>query len=140
MHDVAYKELSRSEMQARWRQLLEDPDAPERCELDEYGDLIVTPLPSNEHQRIAGALGWQIKAQLGGETGVYAVATQAGVKVPDMCWTADYGALRNRGGDNPLGVAPEICVEVASPGNTRKEMNEKIEAYLQAGAREVILV
>jgi len=35
---------------------------------------------------------------------------------------------------------PPLCVEVLSPGNKRKDINEKVEAYLQAGVEEVILV
>jgi Uma2 family endonuclease len=33
--------------------------------------------------------------------------------------------------------APEICVEVLSPGNTPAEMREKMALYFDAGAREV---
>ena len=33
--------------------------------------------------------------------------------------------------------APEICVEVLSPGNSRREINQKKKLYLQAGAQEV---
>ena len=40
----------------------------------------------------------------------------------------------------PLPNAPEICIEVLSPSNTSAEMAGKIEAYLEAGAREVWLV
>ena len=37
-------------------------------------------------------------------------------------------------------VAPDVCVEVLSPANTRPEMAAKTAAYLAAGAREVWLV
>jgi Uma2 family endonuclease len=33
--------------------------------------------------------------------------------------------------------APEICVEVLSPGNSDEEISEKIALYLDAGATEV---
>jgi len=36
-----------------------------------------------------------------------------------------------------LTKAPEICVEVLSPGNTRAEMAEKKALFFAAGAREV---
>jgi Uma2 family endonuclease len=32
--------------------------------------------------------------------------------------------------------APEICVEIISPSNTREEMNEKMAIYFDAGAKE----
>jgi Uma2 family endonuclease len=35
--------------------------------------------------------------------------------------------------------APEICVEVLSPGNTEAEIQEKMALYFDAGAREVWL-
>ena len=49
------------------------------------------------------------------------------------------GALAALGKD-PLVRCPEICVEVVSPGNRRKALNEKATAYLAAGCREVIVV
>ena len=42
--------------------------------------------------------------------------------------------------DNPLMVAPEICLEVISPSNSVKETQEKREAYFAAGAHEVWIV
>ncbi len=34
-------------------------------------------------------------------------------------------------------VAPEICVEVCSPGNTERQLDEKRDWYFDAGAEEV---
>ena len=36
--------------------------------------------------------------------------------------------------------APDLAVEVLSPGNTKREMAEKVEAYFAAGARLVWIV
>ncbi len=36
--------------------------------------------------------------------------------------------------------APELCIEVASPSNSRKELQEKVDAYLAAGAEEVWII
>jgi Uma2 family endonuclease len=36
--------------------------------------------------------------------------------------------------------APEICVEIISPSNTPNEMEDKIELFLEAGAKEVWLI
>jgi hypothetical protein len=33
--------------------------------------------------------------------------------------------------------APELCIEVVSPSNSVKELQEKLTAYLAAGAEEV---
>jgi Uma2 family endonuclease len=40
----------------------------------------------------------------------------------------------------PLPFAPDVCVEVLSPSNTRQEIEMKKAAYLRADAREVIVV
>lgn len=37
-------------------------------------------------------------------------------------------------------IAPDLVVEIASPGNTSSELNEKITAYFQAGVRRVWVV
>jgi len=58
------------------------------------------------------------------------------VRVPDVCWTAAVEKIL----EDPAPRAPEICVEVASPGNTEKWLLEKAAAYLDAGASEVILI
>jgi Uma2 family endonuclease len=39
-----------------------------------------------------------------------------------------------------LTAAPEICIEVVSPSNSVKELEEKKSAYLAAGAEEVWIV
>jgi Uma2 family endonuclease len=36
--------------------------------------------------------------------------------------------------------APELVVEVLSPGNRQTEINHKIHAYLASGIREVLVV
>ncbi|MGB0911920.1 MAG: Uma2 family endonuclease [Nitrospirales bacterium] len=36
--------------------------------------------------------------------------------------------------------APDLVVDVLSPGNRQVEMNHKIQAYLDSGIREVIVV
>jgi Uma2 family endonuclease len=36
-----------------------------------------------------------------------------------------------------VGGAPEICVEILSPSNTAREIDEKIALYFEAGACEV---
>ncbi len=53
-----------------------------------------------------------------------------------MCWTKDATQFEA----DPSATAPEICVEVASPGNTSKWLLVKAAAYLAAGAVEVVIV
>lgn len=129
--------LAPDALRRRWLELA--PVMPEdgRPEIDEYGELILSPLPTNHHQRIASFVGHQLATALGGEAiGSLAILTRIGVRVPDMTWTADAGPFAA----DPAPTAPEICIEVASPGNSTKWLREKTGAYLAAGAREVIIV
>ena len=44
------------------------------------------------------------------------------------------------GDETPFTSAPELCIEIASPSNSRKELNEKVAAYLATGAKEAWIV
>ena len=137
MFAVDIPALSRSEAAVRWLEL--EPVMPEdgRPEMDQYGELILAPRPSNRHQVIATETACQLRAQLGGAVATtLALNTRIGVRVPDVCWTAAVDTML----EDPAPRAPEICVEVASPGNTQKWLLEKAAAYLDAGAQEVILI
>lgn len=140
MHVIAYERLNQQALSARWRELLQDPDAPERCELDEFGEVRVSPPPSYRHQRIVAAIARQVEATLGGEAGSYALWTPGGIRFPEVCWSRNFDELAKTAGSDPLTQMPPLCIEVLSPGNKRKEINEKVQAYLDAGVEEVILI
>ncbi len=132
---LVYQTLSPTQLAERWRQLLVDPTAPDRCEIDAYGEIVVMNPPKKLHQRIVRAIQRQVEDKLGGEAlPGFGVLTRIGVRVPDICWQAQPTP------DDPADPAPTICVEVQSESNTRRELDEKISAYLEAGSREVILV
>jgi Uma2 family endonuclease len=132
---IAYATLSPAELARRWNELQRDPSAPDFCELDEYGDVIVLNPPRKPHQRIVAALMRQIVQQLGGEAlpGL-GVLTRIGVRVPDIVWQPQPTP------DDPASPAPPLVVEVQSESNTRAELDAKVAAYLAAGAQEVVLV
>ncbi|GMV57932.1 MAG: hypothetical protein AMXMBFR72_10450 [Betaproteobacteria bacterium] len=132
---IVYPKLSPQELAQRWNALLGSPGLPERYELDEYGEVIEMIAPKTAHQRIVSALLIQIQQKLGGEAlpGI-AVLTSIGVRLPNVVWQQSWSGV------DPVSPAPTICVEVQSEENTRRELNEKVAAYLEAGAREVILV
>ena len=137
MFAVEIPALSRAQAAARWLELA--PMAPEdsRAEMDQFGELLLAPLPSNRHQIVCGDIARQLLEQLGGSViPSLAINTRLGVRVPDMCWTASPATVL----EDPASRAPEICVEVASAGNTEKWLLEKAAAYLDAGAREVVIV
>lgn len=132
---IAYATLTPAELARRWNELQRDPSAPDFCELDAYGDVIVMNPPRKPHQRIVAALMQQIVQQLGGEAlpGL-GVLTRIGVRVPGIVWQP------HPTDDDPASPAPPLIVEVQSESNTRAELDAKVAAYLAAGAREVILV
>ncbi|HRO62005.1 MAG TPA: Uma2 family endonuclease [Burkholderiaceae bacterium] len=123
-----------------WRQLLADPTAPERCELTEHGEIVVSPLPTNRHQRLVGRVAAQILSQLGGDAlGNVAILTSMGIRCPDLAWlpAEQYGDSPL---PDPLTSAPPLLVEVLSPGNRKVVIAQKIRAFLEAGATEVIVI
>ncbi|EDZ67746.1 conserved hypothetical protein [Nitrosococcus oceani AFC27] len=63
------------------------------------------------------------------------VQTSEGIKVADVAWASEKFMQNNRG-KSPFDEAPEICVEILSPSNTKMEMEEKKELYFARGAKE----
>ncbi len=55
---------------------------------------------------------------------------------PDLCVICDQTKLDEQGCNG----APELVIEILSPGNSRREMNEKFELYQEAGVQEYWLV
>ena len=66
------------------------------------------------------------------------ISTADGVKAADVAW-ASPACMRELGNRVCFPKAPEICVEILSPGNTPAEIREKKALYLDAGAKEVWL-
>lgn len=56
---------------------------------------------------------------------------------PDLCVVCDPVKLEDNQSCNG---APDLVVEILSPGNTRREMKDKFELYEEAGVREYWLV
>lgn len=134
--------LSREELLVRYRDLCTDPTysrVPGKIEIDLWGRLVMTP-PSYYHGRVQGRVIQALGCLPGGEVAAEtAIATAAGLFVADVTWASD-AFVRPHANDLALAKAPEICVEVVSPSNSRKEIEEKTAAYLAAGAQEVWLV
>jgi Uma2 family endonuclease len=139
--EVIEEPLSSEELGARYRLMCDDPlyaNVPGKIELDVWGRILMTP-PGVYHGLLQGRV-CQRLAALGGATfGEVPIATTAGLFAPDAAWASDEFIRRHRG-ETPLMRAPELCIEVASPSNSRKELQEKVDAYLAAGAEEVWIV
>ena len=133
--------LSDEELGARYRAICEDPcyaNIPGKIELDVWGRMLMTP-PSSYHSALQVDLATKLKA-MGGRTFVeVSIVTPAGVLAPDVAW-ASPEFMHARGFETPYTRAPELCVEVVSPSNSRRELEEKRNAYFAAGAEEVWIV
>lgn len=127
----------------RWAELCNDPglhDLPYKIELNAYGTIEIG-LASTRHARLQAETGNELARQLPAGTVMTScpVATDEGVRVPDVAWASPEFVARH-GDATPLPQAPEICVEVRSPSNSDAEMEMKTRAYLAAGAVEVWIV
>ena len=111
----------------RWGEILEDPELarwPGRIETDRYGRIVMSPPPALPHSFHQSRI-LQLLARL-------LPAGYALTECPLLTEIAE--------GESVLRVAPEICVEVLSPGNSDREMDEKRTLYFAAGAKEVWIV
>lgn len=137
LREVIEAPLSGEELAVRYRSLCEDPrfeDLPGKIELDSWGRILMSPA-SNYHALVQGRLCRRL-AVLGGESFVEAsVVTSVGLFVPDVVW-ASAEFMRTHANETPFTRAPEVCIEVASPANSVKELREKVDAYVSAGAVE----
>ena len=141
MQELIEVPLSRDDLAARYRALCDDPcyaNVPGKIELDAWGRMVMSPA-SNYHSALQALLASRLAA-LGGRVFAEAsVVTSAGVLVADVAWASDE-FMRAHGFETPYTRAPELCIEVVSPSNSRKELREKVAAYLEAGAAEVWIV
>ena len=135
--------LSRAELRLRWEALDDDPIVaaiPCKVELNEKGVVEVSP-PTTRHGTIQAYVARELARQRPEGTAITEcpVETDIGMRMPDVVW-ASAEFMARHGTEKQFRVAPDLCVEVLSPTNTRPEMAAKTAAYLAAGAREVWLV
>ena len=130
-----------TDVQARWHDVVEDPvlrDLPYKVETNHRGQLILSP-HRNRHSQLQKAVISLIDqhAPSGESFPEYALATPHGVKVPDVVWMSPERRAEMDATGDPSTLAPEICVEVLSPGNTPDEIADKRALYRSIGAEEV---
>jgi Uma2 family endonuclease len=120
----------------------------ERVELIRGRLFRMTPAPNTHHQRIAGLLTAQavnffqrkpcqvfpapfdVRLPRKQQPEVYTVVQ------PDLCVVCDKDKLDEKG----CVGAPDLVVEILSPGNSHREMREKYEVYEEAGVKEYWIV
>lgn len=128
--------------------LLRMPDDGFRYELVK-GELIKMPPAGNIHGKQAMRLGWRLAQYV--ETNDLGVvyAAETGFKLasdPDTVRGADIAFVGKRRIEEAGEVegywpgAPDLAVEVISPGDTYTAVEEKVAEYLQAGTQAVWVV
>ncbi len=133
--DPTYQRLAK-----RWDEICRDPflaNAPYKVETTVSGNLIMSPA-SNRHSVHQGRIEHLLRTLLSSGEAIpeCSIATTQGVRVADVAWmSASFFATHCE--ESLYAVAPEICVEVVSPGNTAEEIQVKTGLYLAKGACEV---
>jgi len=125
-----------------WAEVVDNPllqDLPFKIELNKWGKILMSPA-SNNHGILQFDIGTSINRakQSGKIIMACSIQTSEGVKVADIAWASDE-FIAKHGFETPYKFAPEICVEIVSPSNSKPEMEEKISLYLAQGAKEVWL-
>lgn len=119
------------------------PDDGNRYELLE-GMLVLMPVPSLPHQSAVGRIGASLLAQADRRGGL-ATFSPLGVALsrtiafePDVVYLSAERIARAR--KRGIEGAPDIVVEVLSPGTASYDRRVKLALYFEAGVREVWLV
>jgi Uma2 family endonuclease len=124
----------------RWEQLLVDPELAKvegRIETDRHGRIIMSPPPAPRHGSFQSEIAYLLRSLMPeGRVLTECPVSTADVKAADVAW-ASPECLRELGDLVCFPRAPEICVEILSPGNTDAEIREEVALYFDAGAREV---
>ena len=126
---------------AVWEKVLADKflcSLPNRIETDEFGQIIMTPPPAPEHGEGQVEIAFLLKTlmKVGRVITECPVSTSGGVKGVDVVWISTPRRETQRG-QVCLTQTPEICIEVVSPTNSRRELNQKKRLYFESGAEEV---
>jgi Uma2 family endonuclease len=127
----------------RWTEIAADPrlaKLSDRIETDRHGHILMTPPPAFGHGRRQFSLGNLLSKLLpqGLVITECPLSTADGVKAVDVAWLGpDRLEIEEKPEPTILVRAPEICVEILSPTNTRGEIDEKCALYFDAGAAEV---
>jgi len=108
------------------------------------GDLLVTPAPHSRHQGVADQIylcldAWCRQTGLGKAFPAPGIVfTEIDAVVPDVVWITPGRLVNGVDTAGYLTVAPELVVEIHSPGKKHKQRDQdlKLELYSLYGVRE----
>jgi len=139
--ELPAQEDQRSFNLRHWAELLNDTSLAKiegRIETDRHGHIIMSPPPVPAHGSFQVRISYLLTdlTPRGRVLSECPISTADGVKAADVAW-ASPKRLRELGNRACFPQAPELCVEILSPSNTKAEIEEKTALYFDAGAREV---
>ena len=125
----------------RWAEVLADSSLQRyegRVETDRYGHVLMSPPPAPSHGSYQSEIAYLLRTLMsaGRVLTECPISTADGVRAADVAWASPV-IMAELGNRVCFPKAPEICVEVISPGNTDAEIREKVALYFDAGAKEV---
>lgn len=126
-----------------WEEVCADPnldDLPYKIETNEWGQIVMSPtrLKHGFFQFKIGELLARLLLGSGEVITEAAIKTSKGTKVADVAWFSSERWEQVKD-EFDASVAPEICVEILSPRNSKDEIDLKKRLYFDAGAQEVWL-
>jgi Uma2 family endonuclease len=113
------------------------------------GELLRMPPAGNIHGKRTMRLGWRLARHVeandlgivfAAETGFRLASDPDTVRAPDVAFVVKTRVEEVGEFEGFWPDAPDLAVEVISPGDSYTEVEEKVEEYLQAGARAVWVV
>lgn len=119
------------------------PESADRYELHE-GMLVMAPPPDGHHQDLSAVLHFAL-LRFAMDHGGWAVASPMGVALssihgyePDVLYLRPVSMAKRR--KRGIEGAPDLVVEILSPGTRRYDLRQKLPAYLELGVEEVWIV
>jgi Uma2 family endonuclease len=133
--------MNAAELDVLWSTLCEDPYTPDWFELTEHGEVVVKPRPTNRHQTTVSRVADQVRGQIGGVLiqRLAIMTNSAGVRCADAAWYPSWRALQDNV-DSPTASCPELLIEVLAPADRPAETAYRLQAFLEAGAQEIVVV
>ncbi|MGY6529577.1 MAG: Uma2 family endonuclease [Cyanobacterium sp.] len=126
----------------KWEEVCEHKqlqNLPFKIELNKWGQIVMSPIKI-KHSFYQGRILLLLESllKIGEVMPECAINTSDGVKVADVVWCSEqrFQKIEN---EVSASIAPEICVEVKSMGNTEEEIEFKKQLYFSANAMEVWL-
>ena len=112
------------------------------------GELFVSTTPHYNHQFVCGEIhrllqNWSLQTKLGKTIlGTGLIFADDDAVIPDVAWLSNECLTESLGKDGKLHSAPDLVIEVLSPGakNRRRDRDAKLKLYSRRGVLEYWIV